>query len=115
MPAHYHKEANTERTDEIKLNLLKVIHNSHTFIDDYLHHRHSNGDEDAVEGHLLAPHTKPASICHHQRATTGVTRSEAKPRLAQLDGYEVGAWNDYGANAGAVIKNLILSTWARPL
>ena len=85
------------------------------FIDD-LHHRHSNGDEDAVEGHLLAPHdTKPASICHQQRPTTGVTRSEAKPRLGQLDGYEAGAWNDYGANAGVVIKNLILSTWARPL
>ena len=84
------------------------------FIDD-LHHRHSNGDEDAVEGHLLAPHTNPASICHHQRPTTGVTRSEAKPRLGQLDGYEAGAWNDYGANAGVVIKNLILSTWARPL
>ena len=26
-----------------------------------------------------------------------------------------GAWNDCGANAGVVIKNLILSTWARPL
>ena len=53
------------------------------FIDD-LHHRNINGDEDAIEGHLLAPHTKPASICHHQRATTGVTRSEAKPRLGSL-------------------------------
>ena len=115
LPAHYHKEANTEGTHEIKVSLLKVIHNSLTFIDKDLHHCHSNGDEDAVEGHPLAPHTNPASICHHQRPTTGVTRSEAKPRLAQLDGYEVAAWNDYEANAGAVIKNLILSTWARPL
>ena len=40
LPAHYHKEANTEGTHEIKVSLLKVIHNSLTFIDDDLHHRH---------------------------------------------------------------------------
>ena len=84
LQAHYHKEANTEGTHEIKVSLLKVIHNSLTFNDKDLHHCHSNGDEDAVEGHPLAPHTNPASICHHQRPTTGVTRSEAKPRLANL-------------------------------
>ena len=61
------------------------------------------------------PPVPPGLHLSPRTSTTGVTRSEAKPRLGRLDDYEAGAWNDYGANAGVVIKNLILSTWARPL
>ena len=82
LQAHYHKEANTEGTHEIKVSLLKVSNNSHTFIDDDLHHRHSNDDEDAVEGHLLAPHTNPASICHHQRPLLALRGQKPSPDLA---------------------------------
>ena len=84
LPAHYHKEANTEGTHEIKVSLLKVIHNLHRFIDNDLHHRHSNGDQDAVEGHLLAPHTNPASICHHQQPLLALRGQKPSPDLPNL-------------------------------
>ena len=115
LQAHYHKEANTEGTHEIKVSLLKVIHIHIVqllcmtiFIIAMVI---------VMNMQLKVTHMPPVPPGLHlspRTSTTGVTRSEAKPRLGQLDGYEAGAWNDYGANAGVVIKNLILSTWARP-
>ena len=57
--------------------------------------------------------TRPLFVTTNDHYWRYEVRSQAP--LGQLDDYEAAAWNDYGANAGAVIKNLILSTWARPL
>ena len=82
---------------------------------DDLHHRHGDRDEYAVEGHPHAPRTtRPPFVTKNEHYWRYEVRSQA-PTWGQLDGYEAGAWNDYGANAGVAIKNLILSTWARPL
>ena len=117
LQAHYHKEANTEGTHEIKVSLLKVIHIHIVqllcmtiFIITMVI---------VMNMQLKVTHMPPVPPgLHLSPATSHYWRYEVRsqaPTWGQLDGYEAGAWNDYGANAGVVIKNLILSTWARPL
>ena len=82
LQAHYHKEANTEGTHEIKVSLLKVIHIHIVqllcmtiFIIAMVI---------VMNMQLKVTHMPPVPPGLHlspRTSTTGVTRSEAKPRL----------------------------------